>query len=111
MRRAQPKPIPATLDNGYDSEAAVEALEHLGIRPVHRHGAPKALDTGSRGERTRSDGAGALCAKSAHTSRACLDARRKVIVEPVLVRSRRPRFRPFCGVGWPKSVANGVWCV
>ena len=45
--------IPATLDNGYYSEAAVEALEALRVRSVHGHGAPAAPCPGGRGERRR----------------------------------------------------------
>jgi transposase len=88
--------IPATLDNGYYSEAAVEALETLGFDPYiatarQRHHGPEAdapatpLTVQER-----------MAAKVRTPAGKALYARRKVIVEPVFGQIKEARgFRRF----------------
>jgi transposase len=88
--------IPVTLDNGYDSEAAVEALETWGFDPYiatarQRHHGPEAdapatpLTVQER-----------MAAKVRTPAGKALYARRKVIVEPVFGPSKEARgFRRF----------------
>jgi transposase len=91
-----PHAIPATLDNGYYSEAAVEALETLGFDPYiaterQQHHAPPAdapetpLTVQER-----------MAAKVRTPAGKALYARRKVIVEPVFGQIKEARgFRRF----------------
>ncbi len=78
-----PQAIPATLDNGYDSEAAVQALEALGFDPYiaterQRHQVPQA-----DAPATPSTAQERMTAKVRTPVGKALYARRKVIVEPV----------------------------
>jgi len=88
--------IPATLDNGYDSEAAVEALERLGFDPYiaterQRHHTPEAeaSDLPATAQER-------MAAKVRTPQGRALYARRKVIVEPVFGQIKEGRgFRRF----------------
>jgi transposase len=89
-------PIPATLDNGYYSEAAVAALETLGFDPYiaigrQRHHGPQAEvpePPVTAQER--------MAAKVQTPAGKALYARRKVIVEPVFGQIKEARgFRRF----------------
>jgi transposase len=88
--------IPATLDNGYDSEAAVEALETLGFDPYiaterQRHHGPQAEAPG-----TPITAQERMAAKVRTPEGKSLYARRKVIAEPVFGQIKEARgFRRF----------------
>ena len=88
--------IPATLDNGYDSEAAVEALERVGFDPYiatarQRHHTPQA--EASAPPTTAQE---RMAAKVRTPAGQALYARRKVIVEPVFGQIKEGRgFRRF----------------
>jgi transposase len=89
-------PIPATLDNGYYSEAAVAALEHCGFDPYiaterQRHHTPPA--EAPAGPATAQE---RMAAKLRTPAGKALYARRKVIVEPVFGQIKEARgFRRF----------------
>ena len=106
----QPEAIVATLDNGYYSEAAAQALEEKGFDPymaagrVPHHGAsqeaPAEPTTAKErmAARVRSEQGRALC------------ARRRVIVEPVFGQIKEGRgFRRFSLRGLKKI--RGEWCL
>jgi hypothetical protein len=104
----QAQALPATLDNGYDSEAAVQALEALGFAPYiatgrQQHHAPEA---------EASDVPATAQERMAATVRPpegkALYARRTVIVEPVCGQSKAVRgFRRFLLRGVAKI--RGEW--
>jgi transposase len=100
--------IPATLDNGYESEAAVAALETLGFDPYiatgrQRHHVPQAeapAPPATVQER--------MAAKVRTPAGKALYARRKVIVEPVFGQIKEARgFRRFLLRG--VAVIRGEW--
>jgi transposase len=102
--------IPATLDNGYYSEAAVQALETLGFNPYistgrQRHHTPEAeasVPPATAQER--------MAAKVRTPEGRALYARRKVIVEPVFGQIKEVRgFRRFLLRGLQKI--RGEWCL
>jgi transposase len=102
--------IPATLDNGYYSEAAVQALETLGFNPY--------ISTGRRPHHTPEAEASAppataqerMAAKVRTPEGRALYARRKVIVEPVFGQIKEVRgFRRFLLRGLQKI--RGEWCL
>ena len=80
--RGEPQAIVATLDKGYYSEAAAQALEEMGFDPsraagrVPHHGAPPETREAPKIAQERM---AAVCA----ASQGALYARRKVIAEPV----------------------------
>jgi transposase len=88
--------IPATLDNGYYSEAAVAALEDLGFDPYiatgrQRHHVPEA-----EAPETAATAQERMAAKVRTPEGKALYARRKVIVEPVFGQIKEARgFRRF----------------
>jgi transposase len=88
--------IPATLDNGYYSEAAAQALEDLGFEPYmatgrQQHHAPEA--EASDAPATAQE---RMAAKVRTPDGKALYARRKVIVEPVFGQIKEVRgFRRF----------------
>jgi transposase len=88
--------IPATLDNGYDSEAAVEALERGGFDPYiaterQRHQTP-----GAEASDPPATAQERMAAKVRTPQGRALYARRKVIVEPVFGQIKEDRgFRRF----------------
>ena len=98
--------IPATLDSGYYSEAATQALEALGFEPYiatarqrHHAPAPEALKATAK-ER--------MAAKVRSPAGQALYSRRKVIVEPVFGQIKEARgFRRFLLRGLAK--VRGEW--
>jgi transposase len=101
-------PIPATLDNGYYSEAAVAALETLGFDPYiaigrQRHHVPQAAVP-----ETPATGQERMAAKVRTPAGQALYARRKVIVEPVFGQIKAARgFRRFLLRGL--ATIRGEW--
>jgi transposase len=102
--------IPATLDNGYYSEVAVQALETLGFdpymspgrQPHHRLEAEASDPPATAKER--------MAAKVRTPEGRTLYARRKVIVEPVFGQIKEARgFRRFLLRGLKKI--RGEWCL
>jgi len=102
------QPIPATLDNGYYSEAAVAALETLGFDPYiatgrQGHHAPQAEapeEPAAAQER--------MAAKLRTPAGKALYTRRKVIVEPVFGQIKEARgFRRFLLRGL--ATIRGEW--
>jgi phosphoglycolate phosphatase-like HAD superfamily hydrolase len=88
--------IPATLDSGYDSEGAVQALEDLGFDPYmaterqRHHAPPTAAPAAPETAQER------MAAKVRTPEGTALYARRKVIVEPVFGQIKEARgFRRF----------------
>jgi transposase len=102
------RPIPATLDNGYDSEAAVAALETLGFDPYiamgrQRHHVPQAAVP-----ETPATVPERMAAKVQTPAGKALYARRKVIVEPVFGQIKEARgFRRFLLRGL--ATIRGEW--
>jgi len=100
--------IPATLDNGYYSEAAVAALETLGFDPYiatgrQRHHVPQA-----EAPVTPATGPERMAAKVRTPAGKALYARRKVIVEPVFGQIKEARgFRRFLLRGL--AIIRGEW--
>ena len=100
--------IPATLDTGYYSEAAAQALEDLGFDPYmatgrQKHQAPEA--TASDAPATAKE---QMAAKVRTPDGKALYARRKVIVEPVFGQIKEARgFRRFLLRGLQKI--RGEW--
>jgi transposase len=106
----QPKKIPATLDSGYFSAAAVAGLEGAGFDPYlatkrqkhHEAAAAPAPAAVTAKER--------MAAKVSTPAGRALYARRKVIVEPVFGQIKGARgFRRFALRGLEKI--NGEWCL
>jgi transposase len=88
--------IPATLDNGYYSEAAVEALATLGFDPYIAVGRQRHHDPQSLVLETPATAQERMAAKVRTPAGKALYARRKVIVEPVLGQIKEARgFRRF----------------
>lgn len=105
-----PTPIPATLDNGYDSEAAARALEAMGFDPyiaagrVRHHEEPQEAPAEPKTAKER------MALKVRSEPGRALYARRKVIVEPVFGQIKAGRgFRRFSLRGLKKI--RGEWCV
>jgi transposase len=100
--------IPATLDSGYYSEAATQALEALGFEPYiatarQRHQAPEpaALESSATAQDR-------MAAKVRSPAGQALYSRRKVIVEPVFGQIKEARgFRRFLLRGLDK--VRGEW--
>jgi hypothetical protein len=103
-----PQAIPATLDNGYYSEATVEALETLGFDPYiaterQRHHGPQA-----EAPETPITMQERMAAKVRTPAGKALYARRKVIVEPVFGQIKEARgFRRFLLRGL--ATIRGEW--
>jgi transposase len=101
-------PIPATLDSGYYSETAVQALEALGFDPYmaterqRHHGLPTEILEAPATAKER------MTAKVQTPEGKALYARRKVIVEPVFGQIKEARgFRRFLLRGLQKI--RGEW--
>jgi len=102
------QPIPATLDSGYYSEAAAQALEALGFDPYmaterQRHYAPEAggIDPPATAKER-------MAAKVKTPEGRAVYAKRKVIVEPVFGQIKEARgFRRFLLRGLAKI--RGEW--
>ena len=104
--------IPATLDNGYYSEAAVEALETLGFDPYIATGRQQHHVPQAEAPEMPSTGQERMAAKVRTPAGKALYARRKVIAEPGCGQSKAARgSTASCCVAWRTSVANGVWSV
>jgi transposase len=108
--RGEPAAIVATLDNGYYSEAAAQALEEMGFDPyiaagrVPHHGAPPETPEAPKTAKER------MAAKVRSALGRVLYARRKVIAEPVFGQIKEARgFRRFLLRGLAKI--RGEWCL
>jgi len=83
--------IPATLDNGYYSAAAVEALETLGCDPYIATERPRHQVPRAEAPETPATVQERMAAKVRTPAGKALSARRKVIVEPVFGQSKEAR--------------------
>src|SRR5262247_4515227 len=83
--------IPATLDNGYYSEAAVVALETLGFDPYIATGRQRHHGPQAEAPATPATGQERMAAKVRTPAGKALYARRKVIVEPVFGQIKEAR--------------------
>lgn len=106
----EPAAIVATLDNGYYSEAAAQALEEMGFDPyiaagrVPHHGAPPETPEAPKTAKER------MAAKVRSALGRAVYARRKVIAEPVFGQIKEGRgFRRFSFRGLTKI--RGEWCL
>ena len=88
--------IPATLDNGYYSETAVQALEDLGFDPYIAPGRQKHHEPEAEANDTPTTAKERMAAKVRTPEGKAVYARRKVIVEPVFGQIKEVRgFRRF----------------
>jgi transposase len=88
--------IPATLDNGYYSETAVQALEDLGFDPYIAPGRQKHHELEAKANDTPTTAKERMAAKVRTPEGNAVYARRKVIVEPVFGQIKEVRgFRRF----------------
>jgi hypothetical protein len=100
--------IPATLDHGYYSEAAAQALEDLGFDPYMAAGRQKHHEPESETSAAPATAKEHMAAKVRTPEGKALYARRKVIVEPVLGQIKEGRgFRRFLLPGLKKI--RGEW--
>jgi transposase len=100
--------IPATLDNGYYSEAAVVALETLGFDPSIATGRQGHHSAQAEAPETPATVQERMAAKLRTPAGKALYARRKVIVEPVLGQIKEARgFRRFLLRGL--ATIRGEW--
>jgi transposase len=92
----KPQAIPSTLDNGYYSEAATQALEDLGFDPYIAAGRQKHHEPEAEGSAEPATAKEKMAAKVRTPAGKALYARRKVIVEPVFGQIKEGRgFRRF----------------
>ena len=110
----QPQKLPATLDTGYFSAAAVEGMEAAGFDPymaTKRQKHHEAATAGASGPLPAAATAKERMAAKVGTAEGrALYARRKVIVEPVFGQIKGARgFRRFSLRGLRK--VNGEWCL
>jgi transposase len=104
----QSQAIPATLDNGYYSEAAVQALEDLGFAPYMATGRQKHHAPEAEVSAVPTTAQERMAAKVRTPEGKALYARRKVIVEPVFGQIKEARgFRRFLLRGLEKI--RGEW--
>jgi transposase len=88
--------IPATLDNGYYSEGAVQALEDLGLDPYIAPGRQKHHEPAAEASAAPTTAQERMAAKVRTPAGKAVYARRKVIVEPVFGQLKEARgFRRF----------------
>jgi len=100
--------IPATLDNGYDSETAVQALEDLGFDPSRAPGRQKHHGPEAEASDAPTTTKERMAAKVRTPAGKAVYARRKVIVEPVFGQIKEVRgFRRFLLRGLPHI--RGEW--
>jgi Transposase DDE domain len=100
--------IPATLDNGYYSEAAVVALETLGFDPYMATGRQRHHSAQAASPEMPATGQARMAAKIQTPAGKALYARRKVIVEPVFGQIKEVRgFRRFLLRGL--AIIRGEW--
>jgi hypothetical protein len=108
--RGAPEAIVATLDNGYDSEAAVQALEDGGFDPYIAPGRQKHHEPEAEAIDALTTAKERMTAKVRTPEGKALYARRKVIVEPVFGQIKEVRgFRRFLLRGLKKI--RGEWCL
>jgi Transposase DDE domain/Transposase domain (DUF772) len=94
--RGATQAIPATLDNGYYSEAAVDALEALGFDPYIATGRQRHHGAQTESPERPTTAQERMAAKVQTPKGKALYARRKVIVEPVFGQIKEGRgFRRF----------------
>jgi transposase len=105
----EPQAIPATLDNGYYSEAAAAALEVLGFDPYIAAGRLRLHDEPQAGAPEWRRTAKERMAAKVRTAQGCeLYSQRKAIVEPVFGQIKEARgFRRFLLRGL--EVIRGEW--
>jgi transposase len=104
----EPQAIPSTLDNGYYSEAAAQALEALGFDPYMAAGRQKHHEPESETSAEPATAKEHMAAKVRTPEGKALYARRKVIVEPVFGQIKEGRgFRRFLLRGLKKI--RGEW--
>jgi transposase len=104
----QAQAIPATLDNGYYSEAAAQALEDLGFTPYIATGRQKHHAPAAEASDVPATAQERMAAKVRTPEGKALYARRKVIVEPVFGQIKEARgFRRFLLRGLEKI--RGEW--
>jgi transposase len=90
------QPIPATLDSGYYSETAAQALEALGFDPYMATERQRHHSTEAEAHKTPATAQECMAAKVRTPEGRALYARRKVIVEPVFGQIKEARgFRRF----------------
>jgi len=100
--------LPATLDNGYYSEAAVVALETLGFDPYIATGRQRHQSAQAEVPETPATVQERMAAKIRTPAGKALYARRKVIVEPVFGQIKEARgFRRFLLRGL--ATIRGEW--
>jgi transposase len=100
--------IPATLDNGYYSETAVQALEDLGFDPYIATGRQRHHGSEAEASAPPATAKERMAAKVRTPDGKALYARRKVIVEPVFGQIKEARgFRRFLLRGLQKI--RGEW--
>ena len=108
--RGAPEAIVATLDNGYYSEAAVQALEDGGFDPYIAPGRQKHHEPEAEAIDALTTAKERMTAKVRTPEDKALYARRKVIVEPVFGQIKEVRgFRRFLLRGLKKI--RGEWCL
>jgi hypothetical protein len=104
----EPQAIPSTLDNGYYSEAATQALEDLGFDPYIAVGRQKHHELEAEVRAEPATAKEQMVAKVRTPQGKALYARRKVIVEPVFGQIKEGRgFRRFLLRGLKKI--RGEW--
>jgi len=104
----EPHAIPATLDHGYYSEAATQALEALGFDPYIAAGRQKHHEPKAEANAEPATAKEHMAAKVRTPEGQALYARRKVIVEPVFGQIKEGRgFRRFLLRGLKKI--RGEW--
>src|SRR5919197_5933837 len=103
-----PTPIPATLDNGYYSEAAARALEAMGFDPYMAAGRVRHPEEPQEALEAPKTAKERMAMKVRSEPGRALYARRKVIVEPVFGQIKAGRgFRRFLLRGLKKI--RGEW--
>ena len=104
----EPRAIPSTLDNGYYSEAAAQALADLGFDPYMAAGRQKHHEPEAEASAEPATAKEHMAAKVRTPEGKALYARRKVIVEPVFGQIKESRgFRRFLLRGLKKI--RGEW--
>jgi transposase len=104
----KPQAIPSTLDNGYYSETATEALEALGFDPYIAVGRQKHHELATEVSAEPATAKERMAAKVRTPEGKVLYSRRKVIVEPVFGQIKEARgFRRFLLRGLKKI--RGEW--
>ena len=104
----EPQAIPSTLDTGYYSEAATQALENLGFDPYIAVGRQTHHEPEAEASAEPATAKEQMAAKVRTPEGKALYARRKVIVEPVFGQIKEDRgFRRFLLRGLKKI--RGEW--